>query len=283
MRGIQDSPAWRSLGDFVFVKGNLVFSYYINWFNPLTNKIAGKKVSCGAIMMFCLNLPPELQHLPENTFFAGLTPPPFKPNMVIITVVQDPIVGQLEEMYTGRIIRSFCYPTGLFRRVAVLPFIADLLALQKAGGFAGHAHKSHFCWLCLLPQDQVERLDVGTWPTCNGVDVRAAGQQWREATTKVRQKEIFDSTGVRWSSLSRLVYRNPVRHTVLGIMHNWLEGVLQHHAWRLWGLGVDTLAEEGDIKEADDLDGAARSEPLNLDDLMDVQRHPSGRGSRPPF
>jgi hypothetical protein len=76
MSSIWDSPAWRSLGSFTTTPGNLTFSYFIDWFNPLTNKIAGKIVSCGAIMMFCLNLPPDLRHLPENTFFAGITPPP---------------------------------------------------------------------------------------------------------------------------------------------------------------------------------------------------------------
>jgi hypothetical protein len=271
MRGIRDSPAWRSLGEFTFQYGNLVFSYYIDWFNPLTNKIAGKKVSCGAIMLFCLNLPYELAHAEENTFFAGLTPPPFEPNIVTITAVQDPVVDELETMYLGRMIRSANHPTGLFRRVAVLPLIADLLALQKAGGFAGHAHKSHFCWYCPLPRRNIERVDSENWGIRNGTDVRIAGQEWRDATTKTRRKEIFDAKGHRWSSLLRLTYRDPVRHCVLGVMHNWLEGVLQHHARRLWGLGVDSLSD-GDPDVAVDIDAEAQMEPLDLalDDLMDL-------------
>jgi hypothetical protein len=60
MCDICDAPAWQSLGGFTTTYGNLNFSYYINWFNLLTNKIAGKDVSYGVIMMFCLNLPPEL-------------------------------------------------------------------------------------------------------------------------------------------------------------------------------------------------------------------------------
>jgi hypothetical protein len=43
--------------------------------------------------------------------------------------------------------------------------------------------------------------------------------------------------GVRWSSLHRLDYRDPVNHTVLGMMHNWIEGILQHHARIKWGIG----------------------------------------------
>jgi hypothetical protein len=57
MRSVWDSPAWRSLGPFTTTAGNLTFSYYIDWFNPLTNKIAGKTVSCGAIMYVILSQP----------------------------------------------------------------------------------------------------------------------------------------------------------------------------------------------------------------------------------
>jgi hypothetical protein len=41
MRGFWDSPAARELGDFRFIQGNLTFALYVDWFNPLTNKISG--------------------------------------------------------------------------------------------------------------------------------------------------------------------------------------------------------------------------------------------------
>src|SRR6266498_3548197 len=65
MHSIWNSPAWHSLGSFTPNCENLTFSFYIDWFNPLTNKIAGKSISCSAIMMFCLNLPYEIQHPPS--------------------------------------------------------------------------------------------------------------------------------------------------------------------------------------------------------------------------
>jgi hypothetical protein len=243
MWDIYDSPAWRSLGPYTTTYGNLTFSYYIDWFNPLTNKIAGKKISCGAIMMFCLNLPPELRHKPENTFFVGLTPPPKEPTVVTITAVSDPIMEQLDKLWAGCTICSYRHPEGIQRRVAVLPLIADVPGIQKVAGYASHGHK-HFCWFCNCQRDELDRVDIKAWIPRSPLDIRTAAMQWRDAKTKVARKSIFDQTGVRWSSLHRLIYRDPVRHTVLGVMHNWFEGVLQHHARRFWGIGVDSGHEE---------------------------------------
>jgi hypothetical protein len=39
---IWDSPAWHSLGSFTTTRGNLTFAYFIDWFNPLLNKTAGR-------------------------------------------------------------------------------------------------------------------------------------------------------------------------------------------------------------------------------------------------
>jgi hypothetical protein len=252
MHSIWDSPAWRSLGSFTTTPGNLTFSYYIDWFNPFSNKIAGKSASCGAIMLFCLNLPYELQHLPENTFFAGITPPPKEPTMITITAVSDPIVDHLEAMWPGRKIRTYRHPEGVSRCLAVLPGIGDLLAIRKAFGFAGvSAH--NFCSFCTLRIADIDRLDYESWTARVGVDVRANAEEWRRATTKKRRKEIFDEHGVRWSSLHRLIYRDPVRHTVLGLMHNWIEGILQHHARCKWGIGiVPSLKANQDGDDNDD-------------------------------
>lgn len=162
MHCIWDSPAWRSLGDFTTTRGNLTFSYYIDWFNPLLNKTAGKTMSVGAIMLFCLNLPHELQHLVENTFFAGITPPPKEPTMTTINALTDPVIERLAVMYDGKTIRTNRSPEGKFTRVAILPFIADLLGIRKAGGFAG-VSSHNFCSFCTLRRADMDNLDPTSW------------------------------------------------------------------------------------------------------------------------
>ena len=265
MRVIWDSPAWQSLPEnFSSTPGNLTFSWYIDWFNPFTNKIAGKSTSCGAIMISCLNLPLELQQLPENTFFAGITPTGKEPNMSTITAVTGPIVDRFKPMWDGRVIKTYCHPHGIRTRAAILARIGDLLAIRKAMGFAGVA-SHNFCSFCKLRRDDIDNLNHQSWELRTGPEVLAKAVQWNEATTKKRRREIFKKHGVRWSSLHELPYGDPVRHTLLGLMHNWIEGVLQHHARIRWGIGVvPSKADEDDRSES-----ASVSHPLNsvLDDL----------------
>jgi len=102
-------------------------------------------------------------------------------------------------------------------------------------GCAGIA-SYHLCTFCTLKWSDIECLDPSVLHHHIGAEVIAATEQWRQAPTKKKQKDIFKQYGVQWSSLHQLSYRDPVHHTVLGIMHNWLEGVLQHHIRILWGI-----------------------------------------------
>ena len=270
MSTIWDSPAWRSLGTFTMTHGNLTFSYYIDWFNPLMNKIAGKSVSCGAIMMCCLNLPYEYRNLPEYTFFAGITPPPHEPTMTTMTHLADPIVDQLEDMWIGKHIRTHRHPGGTPIRVGILCGIGDLLAIRKAMGFAG-VSSHNFCSFCSLQLHDIEVLDSSLWRNRVGVNVVADATDWKNATTKKDRKRIFKDKGVRWSSLHRLSYRDPVQHTMLGVMHNWIEGLLQHHARVKWGIGIISSSSKEKDRGVNQISTPPPSLSPTPTDLSDIE------------
>jgi hypothetical protein len=238
MESIWDSPAWRSLGPFTTTPGNLTFGVYVDWFNPLTNKIAGKTVSCGAIIFFCLNLPYHLQHLPENTYFAGITPPPKEPSVKVMTQLSNPIITFFEQFWEGIRVRTHRHPLGITKKGAVLPGMGDLLAMRKFFGLASVSSLLHFCSFCKLCLQDIDSLAVEQWQPRIGAEVRAAAEEARTTSTVARQEAIFAEHGVRWAAPNRLTYRDPIRHLVLGIMHNWLEGVLQHHMRLKWRIGI---------------------------------------------
>ncbi|MBW0549631.1 hypothetical protein O181_089346 [Austropuccinia psidii MF-1] len=65
-------------------------------------------------------------------------------------------------------------------------------------------------------------------------------------------------TGIRWSELNCLHYWDPVQQIPLGIMHNWFEGIFQHHfgyQWR-WDFEkfVKIQAKRNKIEADDDLE-----------------------------
>ncbi|EJD37189.1 hypothetical protein AURDEDRAFT_173710 [Auricularia subglabra TFB-10046 SS5] len=256
MFGIWDSPAWQSLFTFTTMDGCLTFCLYIDWFNPLTNKIAGKKISYGAIILCCMNLPPELRHLPENVYFAGIVPGPREPSIITLMHVLELLTNVLEAYWVGKDVRTFRFPNGRRIRVALIPLIADLIAIRKIAGFGSHSC-TYFCSYCLCTLDNIESLDIDNWVKRDRNTVRAQALAWKAERTKVARKARFRQTGVRWSPLHNLPYWDPVKHLVLGYMHNTLEGILQHHARTKWGIGAKyrpfaLLVDDASTVRADD-------------------------------
>ncbi|KZW01325.1 hypothetical protein EXIGLDRAFT_666338 [Exidia glandulosa HHB12029] len=267
MHGIWDSPAWRSLpGAFTSIKHNLVFSFYLDWFNPFGNKKGGKIVSCGAVMLACMNLPPEIRYLPENLFFCGVMPPPFSADVITLSHLIAPIIAQLAALFVGMLCSTFEHPDGVWVRVAILPIIADLGAIRKLCGYVSHS-ADYFCSYCLQLYSDIDSLELGTPRAAD--EVRSMAQRWRAATTIKARKEITDEAGIRWSPLHDLPYWDPVRSLVPGFMHNWCEGVLTRHLRVFWGIGIpDDVAEAEKAATALEQDASALAS-LDGDDEMD--------------
>ncbi|KZV93892.1 hypothetical protein EXIGLDRAFT_786996 [Exidia glandulosa HHB12029] len=279
MRSTWDSPAWRSLGAFSTTPGNLIFSLFYDSFNPLHNKIAGKVVSCGILTLRCMNLPFDVSRKPENTFFVALTPLPFGPNVVTITALLDPIMDQVLPFWIAQLIQTYKFPLGRSIRAGIVPVIADILASKKALGYGSHACEQ-FCSYCLCTLDQLERLDLENWTIRTSDAVRAAAEDWTAAQTVKKREQLFKSSGVRGSALHRLHYRDHVRHTVIGVMHNWMEGILQHHCRVKWGLGANSSGSSDSdymLDSGDPSDDDSRASDDEDTDAPEVAGRPTGR------
>ncbi|KAJ7214808.1 hypothetical protein GGX14DRAFT_609450 [Mycena pura] len=98
-----------------------------------------------------------------------------------------------------------------------------------------------------------------------GSTVLKQAKSWLRKTTKRDRVKMERKTGVRFCSLHFLWYRDPVKDTILGFMHNWLQGVLEHHLRVLWGIGRDARrtknlaeldADDDDLWTDDDISDA---------------------------
>ncbi|KAL1657506.1 hypothetical protein GGF50DRAFT_12706, partial [Schizophyllum commune] len=145
----------------------------------------------------------------------------------------------------------------------IIPLIADSPASKKVGGFLSHTALL-FCSFCLCLSGDVERLAL-TAPSRDGPTVRAQAQVWLNKSTKTGRDTCSKETGVRWTSLHLLPYWDPVKHTILGCMHNWLEGVLQNHLRNLLGIGRDVQG----VRQAAELEQHERWTDADLSESAD--------------
>jgi hypothetical protein len=234
----------------------------------------GKQVSTGTVILYCLNLPPEVCYLPENVFIVGLTPSPSKPTAATLMPLLDPLMKTiLEYDLPGKITSTYYHPEGVKVSAQIVSLVADLPAAREAGGFLSYA-ATMFCSICLLRRDEKGRLDYWLWPKRVSATVLKQAKSWLRKPTKTKRIEQERKTGVRWCSLHLLLYRDPVNDTILGFMHNWLLGVLEHQLRVLWGIGCDARRTknlaEFDADDDDSWTDEEISEAGREEDAQDV-------------
>jgi hypothetical protein len=223
-----DGKHFRLGGD----EGRYVFSLSADFFNPLTNKQGGKKVSVGVISLVCLNIPPSLRYKPENMFLVGLIPGPKEPPLDTINHYLTPLVDAFLEFWQPgvRFSRTHNFPDGRLVRCALIAVICDLPAARKVGGFAAFSHM-HFCSVCHChrKKEGYGNTNYDGWKRRTADECRTFAEQYKAAENEKERQSIFDSAGLRWSELLRLPYFDPARFIVVDAMHNLFLGLVKEH------------------------------------------------------
>jgi Transposase family tnp2 len=230
-------------------EGRYAFSLCVDFFNPYTNKQAGKKASIGIISLVCLNLPPDLRYKPENMFLAGIIPGPHPPPLTALNHYLTPLVDDFLDFWVPGV-RFSCthlYPTGRLVRCALVAVICDLPAARHVGGFAGHSH-NYFCSVCHCTRAEhgYGNINYHTWMRRTDADCRSSAAQYNAANDEKARQASFDGSGVRWSELLRLPYFDMARCIVVDAMHNLFLGLIKEHFDGILGIRL-LKAEEGPV------------------------------------
>lgn len=211
--------------------GRYLFSVSLDFFNPLGNKQAGKKISVGVISLACLNLPIEQRYKPENMFVPAIIPGPREPPLDSTNSYLRPLVTAFLEFWTGvRFTHTAMCDLGRLVFCAIIAVICDLPAARKIGGFSSHSHEwfCSVCW-CNKTQHTYENIDIASWKRRTNEDCRHWAARFHEAHSAKVAESSFDHSGLRWSELLRLPYYDPARFLVIEPMHNLFLGLIKEH------------------------------------------------------
>ena len=217
--------------------GHYLFSLSVDFFNPLRNLAAGKKISVGVISMACLNLPIEERYKPENIFVAGIIPGPKEVSVDGVNGYIRHIVDALLEFWNGvRFTRTALYSAGRTIFCAVVVVICDLPAARKVGGFGSH-NMEYFCSVCWCSKrlNTYKDFDIASWDHRTNEECRKHAEAYKSAASPSEARSIFDSTGIRWSELLRLPYYEPSRFLVVDSMHDLFLGLVKRHIQDILG------------------------------------------------
>ena len=206
----------------------------VDWFQPFLHT----NYSVGGVYLTIQNLPRHLRYKEENIMLIGLIPGPREPKLTINSYL-SPLVEELKLFWEKGVQLTVYNGTRVTFHLALSCISCDIPASRKVCGFLGHNAK-YGCNKCMKPfettapgQTNYSGYDRNSWVSRSVETHRSNVRQTLLANTKTGRQEKESELGCRYSVLLKLNYFDPIRYTVIDIMHNLYLGTGKH-MFKVW-------------------------------------------------
>lgn len=139
-RDIYDGRLWKTFVrelNFPCQVGDLLLILNLDWFQPFDNST----YSVGVIYLAISNLPRAVRFKRENIIIVGILPGPSEPNCDQLCAYMEPLVDELNELWSEGMVCQTAEGNDIAVRVALLCCACDVPAARKLCGFLSHNAK----------------------------------------------------------------------------------------------------------------------------------------------
>lgn len=252
----------------------LAFMVYHDFFNPFSNKMAGKQRSVGVVLMVCLNLPAEIRYNRENVYATSVIPGPSEPSGDEINHFIHPIVENFRQHFDPGvwISRTYKYPNGRHIRSAVVLESMDLIAARQWSGLGPPTH-TYLCSCCWVTQDEIDKFST-IYKERTLSEHRVHVQEWRDATSSAQRKLVWKHHAARHSEMLAFPWWDPFITSTIAPMHwtrNILEKQLRENMGWSWDLKTGIPGPTQSAKPVSTLEvqwGTTAMQHLNAEEFL---------------
>lgn len=201
-----------------------------------------------------MNLPRDERNKEQSVILVGIIPGPIEPSLSLNSYL-SPLVHKLKNAWESGMVLSTDQNATVTLRLALACVSCDLPASRKVSGFLGHNARLG-CTKCLKEFDtpslrytDYSRYDRDSWTPRSAESHRHKCELILKENTKTNIRKKESEYGVRNSILLSLPYFDPIRFTVIDIIHNLYLGTGKR-VMKLW---IETgLLTPADLREVDD-------------------------------
>ena len=227
---VYDGKVWKDFNspegwDFLTSPFNYLLTLNVDWFEPFERGV----YAVGVIYLTIQNLPRDVRYCTDMVILAGIIPGPKEPRLNINSYL-TPLVLELQEAWNEGFSVMSPQNIHITVRLALSCVTCDIPASRKVCGFLGH-NAAMECNKCLKKFSvpfagpaNFSGYDRDEWDERTKVNHHVSVQEVLDQTTKTGTESAESKYGVRYSVLLCLPYFDPIRFTVIDVMHNLLLG-----------------------------------------------------------